>query len=145
VNSRSLRVLAICLLGSSCVNLSYNSYSVQQPIPDDAFAQLLPGKSEFGDCLRILGGPLRVQEYQIHGIAAAWGWSDADSFGFFLSYNFARFAPAASFRWDAAGTDIPGAVLFFDESLILERVRRGYLSTILPVKPPVATVEQVES
>ena len=136
--------VGLCLLLSSCLRFGYDRSRFEPPVPEELLDRMVPGEADLGDCLRALGAPHIVQEHRSHGMTLAWGWIDEDGFSGAVSYNFNRLVPSASFSVDLAGRDVPGAVLFFDEELRLELIRRGSLRDILPRRRPPATIDQIE-
>ncbi len=139
-------VFALCLslLATSCVQFTYLGAYYDQPVEDAAFAGLVPGESSLQDCLDALGAPHVVQEYRVHGMSMAWGWTDEVGWGADVSYGFDESPLAASFSWDSVDRFVAGLVLFFDAELKLETVRRGSLADILPQRRPPASIEDIE-
>jgi hypothetical protein len=118
-------VLLLPLLLAGCVSGSWMRDRGHQPIPDAAIESLAPG-STLAECLGALGAPLYVWEYKGDGAALAWGWIDGDRKGISLSVPVYEQA-SASFSYDDGSEDLRGFVLLFDDELLLEQVRKGWL------------------
>ncbi len=129
----ALTALALCTVLCGCVSLNLSRGNLNEPIADATLASLKPGESDLTRCLTTLGAPNLVWEYKIDGVALAYAWVDSGGWGVSLSYSFNRYAPAASFNFDSRDDDRNGVVLFFDEGLILESVKRGRLGELLPI------------
>lgn len=123
-------VLAVC--GTSCVNGDYNKLRVFQPPGEAAVNSLAEGTSSVGDALTQLGAPIYVVEVGL-GLALAWGWQDTTNWNVEVSGPVGDAQGQVSFT----NTDITtrGLVLFFDQDWTLTRLRRGYLSELLPRRP----------
>ena len=110
---------------SGCLRLSYNVSHFEAPVNQEVFAALQPGKDDLDSCLRQLGAPHQVFEYRRHGMALLWLHRRSTGFGLRASYSAVRFAPSASFSFDSDSADFEGAMLWFDQDLVLERCRQG--------------------
>jgi hypothetical protein len=117
------------LLLSSCVSFNWSRERRFEPIPNGALESLEVGKSTLSDCLDRLGAPLYVWEYKIDGAALAWGFEDEDARRFSVSFALDRFL-RPSFSYGAVDARLRGAVLLFDEHLVLRDLERGYLRSI---------------
>ena len=123
------------LLGTGCVQGSYNHVSVDEPVRAEQLSALQPGQSTLADCLRDLGAPHRVFEYRVAddgqaGMALLWFWRDAAGWGIDVSGGTRDASGSVSF--DQLSTDLPGCLLWFGADLRLERWRTGTLGDLLP-------------
>ncbi len=129
----ALMAPALCAVLCGCVSLNFSRGNLNEPIGDAALASLKPGEADLTRCLTTLGAPDLVWEYKIDGVALAYAWVDSGSWGVSLSYSFYRYAPATSFNFDSRDDHRNGVVLFFNEGLVLESVKRGRLGELLPI------------
>lgn len=132
---RSLLALLLLVCSSACVTGYYRQVSINEPIPTERLQALVPGKDDLASCLRALGAPVDVREYQVaadraSGVALVWYWSQRYGWGLDLSAPVTRDA-SVSFEMDFAGTDLPGCVLWFDRDLVLESWREGLVGELL--------------
>lgn len=130
---KALVVLALLAM-PGCVSFALSRSNFETPILEEDLAALVPGEADLTLCLDRLGAPHLVWEYQGDGIAMAYAWFDGFGWGFTLSGG--RFVPGARFSFDNDAVDQNGVVLTFDNDLVLQRVRRGYLKDLVPRQRP---------
>lgn len=128
--TRALLLLALSLLGASCVRLSYVVRTSEAPLPDGVLQPLQPGVTDLEACLMHLGAPNHVFEYRVHGMALLWHYVDSSGWGVSLSYSVDRVAPSASLNFDSDDADTTGVMLWFDQDLKLIRWQKGLVSQL---------------
>jgi hypothetical protein len=117
------------LLGlSGCFSFTWSRDRTFEPLPSNALQGLEPGHTTLEACLARLGAPLYVWEYKRQGAALAWGAGDDDAKRFSVSVPLDR--AHASFSYGRIDARLRGAVLLFDEDLVLEEVKEGCLRDI---------------
>jgi hypothetical protein len=127
--SARIAVLAAPWLLASCVTFSFERNLAHTPLDDAALDALQPGRASLEQCLERLGAPLYVWEYKGNGVALAYGWQKQKRWNVSVSVPLVRgYSASGSYTDDAS--KLRGAVLFFDDDLELELVRRGFLQTL---------------
>jgi hypothetical protein len=122
-----LAALAPTLTG--CVRFTYVQLWHEEPIADAQLQTLKPDQADLTACLHELGAPHYVWE-DGDGMALGWVWLDKDDLSLDLSYSFFEDAPGASFSYGREIADLPGCVLWFDESLRLRKWQRGMMGEL---------------
>lgn len=140
-------LLAACATAplAGCIQLRWTKRNIEDPVSPAAVESMWPGTDTLHSALVKLGAPHYVWEYRGEGMALAWVHQEEDDFGLRVSYSLSR-GPSASFRFDDSQLDVPGVVLWFDDELVLEKVRQGNLRDLteeLSRRP--ASVEELES
>jgi len=123
-------LLPLLVLAAGCVRFGWGGTWREQPLDRVVLAGLVPGTDDLESCLRKLGAPHYVWEYLGDGVALGWYFRDAYDLDFNVSYSFSDKTPGASFGLDWDQASLPGAVLWFDADLKLQRVREGDLSEL---------------
>lgn len=120
--------LATCalLLLPGCIQLRWTARNTDDVVSPVAMESMWPGTDTLQTALAKLGAPHYVWEYRGDGMALAWVHQEEEDLGLRVSYAVSR-GPSASFRFDDSQLDVPGAVLWFDGKLVLEKVRQGNL------------------
>ena len=122
---RAALLLACAALPVACVSAEWHrAHGLVEP-PREAFATLVPGQADLGDCLENLGAPLLVWE-EPAGAALAWGWYEEDTLAGGVSVPMGE-AFSASFDARDVDANMRGLVLLFDNEWTLRIVRRGRL------------------
>ncbi len=121
--------LAMVLVSTGCLNVSWQRETVNGPPPPEALLEVQPERSDLHDALAALGAPVAAWEWTDGGIALAWGWSREKNLGFSLSIPFYRSA-SASLNYADARAKLRGVVLFFDEHDRLVQRREGLLGEL---------------
>lgn len=126
--------MLIALLATSCVSGDYERFDAEMPPEKAAVERLVIGESNLTSCLAELGAPLQVIEL---GAGAVMAWGARRDVGWNVSANI-PFSDSASgtLRFSQEHFGYRGVVLFFDEQLLLERIKRGWLAEILPDAQP---------
>lgn len=122
-------VACAALLSCSCLSADYGQVRVFQAPADEEIEALAPGVSDVGEALERLGAPVYVTEVGL-GLALAWGWERTSDWNVQVSAPIGDVQGRVSYT--SASLRTRGLVLFFDESCVLTRMRRGYLSELLP-------------
>ncbi len=125
----ALTIAAAAALLTSCARIQWSRSSINEPVDAQLIETLAPDRDDLTACLAALGAPVRVWEAADGGVAMAYGWLDADDWGFSVSYSVARFV-SASFSYGEVLTEGEGVVLVFDRDLILRDVRAGQFADI---------------
>ena len=118
---------ALALL-PGCLTFVWSRALSFEPLPEHALDGLEPGRSKLSDCLARLGAPLYVWEYRREGAALAWGHGDARARRISLAIPVDRVRP--TFSYGDVDAKLSGAVLLFDEDLVLVEVKEGCLRDI---------------
>ena len=137
-------LLGLLPLLAGCVSFIWSRTRAYQPMPKGALVGLEIGRAHLDDCLERLGAPLYVWEYKRNGAALAWGHGNDDSKRIAVSIPIGRASPSVSYG--DIDANLKGAVLLFDQDLVLEQVKEGYLRAIArEVRParPAAPLEDV--
>lgn len=139
--------LAACalLVFPGCIQLRWTARNIDDVVSPVAMDSMWPGTDTLQTALAKLGAPHYVWEYHGDGMALAWVHQEEEDIGLRVSYAVSR-GPSASFRFDDSQLDVPGAVLWFDGNLVLEKVRQGNLRDLtedLSRRP--AAVDEVDS
>lgn len=129
-----LTALLVSLLASSCLSGDYERFDAEMPPQEAALERLLIGESDLTKCLAELGAPLQVFELG-GGAVLAWG-ARRD-----VGWNVSASVPmgdskSGTIRFSQEHQGYQGVVLFFDDQLVLERIKRGWLAEILPNAQP---------
>lgn len=115
----------------SCLRLNYRARSVEQPITTARQEAVFGAGADLQSCLNILGAPLYVWRAARSRTALAWGWQEATSWGFSVSYSPHEYSPSASFSYDALASDLEGFVAWFDDQQQLIGTQRGKLRDLV--------------
>jgi hypothetical protein len=129
-----LALALITLLVSSCLSGDYERFDAEMPPKEAAIERLMIGESDLTTCLDELGAPLQVIEL---GAGAVMAWGARRDVGWNVSANIPLSDSAGgTMRFSREHFGYRGVVLFFDEQLILEQVKRGWLAEIVPEARP---------
>ena len=124
---RRTGVLLACLLPlTACVRIAYTARWQRQPLDTAVLIGLRAGTDNLETCLAALGAPVFVWEYRGSGVAIGYVHSDTGDWSVQGSYSFGSFR-SVSLGYGAESIDLPGVVLWFDESLRLIEYREGNL------------------
>ena len=127
---RSLAALACIALGSTgCITGGFYRSQMFEPVTQAQLDPLPPGNATLAEALAELGAPLLVWEWKGDGVALAWGWQDAQRWGFAVSIPIWN-NTGASLSYDKVARELPGAVLFFGPDGVLIESRQGKLGEI---------------
>lgn len=129
--------LTVPLLLASCVTGSWSQVTIDEPLPTALIAALQPGEHTLTDCLRQLGAPNRLLEWNVtedshSGLVMLWLWRDARGFGVQVSGNVDE--ASGSFAFDLLGTDLTGCALWLDAGLVLREIRTGPVGELLATR-----------
>jgi hypothetical protein len=144
----ALIAAAMVALGAatSCVTAEYRRTIVDEAVPEERVASLVPGRSGLAECLAALGAPSYVWEYRGDGLALGYGSYRRSHWGLSVSYQVANDV-SASMSYEDLGSKTRGYVLFFDEGWVLQAVRAGLLRDLtlgLGRRRPAALEEERE-
>ncbi len=133
--------LLVCLLFlSSCISVNWKRWNWHEPVTDAQLTHLEAGRSTLGDCLSTLGAPNEIAEYRGSGAALTYSWLNQRHLGFSISYSLGQMSEL-SMNYDDHDINIEAVVLLFDEDLMLEVVRRGFLADMAPNSRRPASLE----
>ncbi len=135
----SLVMLLSCALFQGCffINFTYSRAAVEAPLPAELFDTLQPGTSTLGNCLATAGAPLLVREGPRGGTVLAYGWSEESGWELDASYGLSDDGfLGVSVGFDNGAIDLDGVVVWFDQALVLQRIRRGALRDLLQEEDP---------
>lgn len=124
----SFAAVAGLLTLPSCIG--YVRYRIDEPVHAAQLAPLQSGATTLGDALAAVGAPTAVLEYRGDGVVLVYAWEDRGDWSLDVSLPVSDSA-SASFELDLSAKDRPGAVLWFDAELRLERWRLGRLGELL--------------
>lgn len=142
---RATAILALlCALGlSGCVGFVWSRDRTFSPPAKGALDGLEAGRTTLTECLSRLGAPLYVWEYKGNGAALAWGFRDEDSKRLSVTVPLERVHP--TFSYTDISDRLYGPVLFFDDKLVLEKVKEGHLRHFKPGAKPVRPAAEPSS
>ena len=125
-----LALLLCSLLAGGCISGDYARIDAEMPPDESAVGRLVLGESSLSTCLAELGAPLQVAEFA-DGAVMAWG-ARRD-----VGWNVSASVPLSdsttgSLRFSQERAGYKGVVLFFDEEMVLQRLKQGWLAEILP-------------
>lgn len=128
---------------ASCIGFSWQRTVVHRPIAPESLADLPRSGVPLAECLERLGAPTYVQEHRVHGLVLAWSWVHDRNLGASVSVPLSRWQNA-SFSYTNIRSKERGYVLWFDEELVLEDWREGFLRQLLH-RPPPASPDDLEA
>jgi hypothetical protein len=130
-------LLSPLLVLTGCVQFAYQRVRFDAPVADGRLDALRPGADTLASCLASLGAPHRAFEYQVapdrsSGMALLWYWKDARGWG--LEFSSPSDDVPVSLDLSLLDDNLRGCMLWFTSDLVLERVRRGRVSDLLPAR-----------
>lgn len=129
-----LLALLLLLLASGCVTGAYSADATDEPIERARIEALQPGHDTLATCLDALGAPNHVFEYRAAedgkaGVVLLWFWSGTAGWGVQVSSP-GDLPGTLGFKRKLAR--LPGCVLWFGPDFVLERVRAGDVTDMVP-------------
>jgi len=130
------RVVLLALTAAllpGCVRYIYRRERVNEPVPEEVMAGLVPG-TELAACLDELGAPVLVW-HDPRGVWLAYIWVDQKTASISVSIPTGQiFVPGPSLSYGETKRRGTGVTLCFDADLRLRFARRGL--TAVPDEPP---------
>ena len=137
-------LLGLTLGSSACISGTYGRNHRNQPLLEQAQAELPQSGLGLDQCLATLGAPSGVFEHQVHGLLLVYAWDHQRQWIANFSIP-AGDSASASFNVSNLRRNQEGLVLWLDANWELVEWKHGYVRSLIGDEPRPATLEQIEA